>query len=557
MPQIGLNCSSNGVADWGEKGRVPARWHLCVLLLLLGVTLVYIPVFNYDFINFDDQGYVYDNPVVKRGLSVENVGWAFKSTEMCYWHPLTWVSHMLDISLFGLWAGGHHLTSLLLHLLNTVLLIALIVRMTGQRWPAVVVGALFALHPTRVETVVWVTARKDLLSTTFLLLALLAYSRWLESGLSRDRFALVIAFAAGLMAKPILVTFPFVLLLVDRWPLRRYGTFQEADQRGDTRRCRWISVLKSWVPPFHLWREKLPLWLLSAAFCAITWHMHGAAVVPVQNVPLSSRLANAISGYGQYLWQLLWPVNLGFYYQLYLDRPVWQPLLAGATLLIITAFLLAWQKFGPYAVGWFVFLGTLVPVIGFVQIGEATAADRFNYVPYVGLFGIVVGSCTLWLRSLGNRPLRRCALAVALSVLVIFGMLSFRQVSFWRNSNTVFAHSVELDPANAEAWFHLGDDYCARSEYSLAIQCYKMGLKTRPEDPKALQNMASTYLFDGQTDAAIATYRRVLGLHPGYGLARRNLSIALAARAASPPPPQPPAATPPGNSAGGRAVGSR
>ena len=385
-----------------ETPREEASWKYPVwicLFLVLNTLVVYWPVTGHQFVNYDDTDYVTENSYVQAGLSAKGLAWVWHSDVARNWHPVTMLSHMLDCQLYGLRPGGHHLTSLLLHIANALLLFLLLRNMTGALWRSGVVAALFALHPLHVESVAWVAERKDVLSTFFFLLTLWAYacysagravksegrkakpearSRSFQSPIANRRlryYWLALAFfALGLMSKPMLVTVPFVLLLLDYWPLRRFALNTKT------------SKLKTLLPCL---REKVPFLLLSAASCVVTFQVQqrGGSVLDVNNLPVAARVANALMSYVRYLGKMLWPEHLAALYLRKVPWPSWQVGLAAMALLAASVTVIRLARRRPYlAVGWFWYVGTLVPVIGLVQVGMQTMADRYTYIPLIGIF---------------------------------------------------------------------------------------------------------------------------------------------------------------------------
>src|SRR6202140_1018912 len=356
------------------------------LLILLGLAVmtfgIYVHVIGHQFTTLDDPTYIQENSMVNRGVTRAGLAWAFTTFHAANWHPLTWIAHMIDSQLFGMNAGGHLLVNALIHVVNTLLVFWFLLRTTHARWPSALVAALFALHPLDVESVAWAAERKDTLSTFFGLLGLMAYARYAET-LSWKHYVLVaVALALGLMAKPMLVTWPFVLLLLDYWPLRRFQWQPATATKG---------FVRALVP---LVREKLPLFCLVAASAVITIiaQSHGGAVRTFEQVPASLRLSNAVVSYAKYLFLTVWPWDLAMYYPFpRAGLPVWQFACAIVLIAVITAVALRQAREQPYLLmGWLWFVGTLVPVIGLVQVGEAAMADRYSYIPSIGLFVALV-----------------------------------------------------------------------------------------------------------------------------------------------------------------------
>jgi protein O-mannosyl-transferase len=407
-----------------------------VLSILLGsVTIaLYSPVIGHSFVVFDDRDYVTANPYVHGGLSWNTIKWAFTATAAANWHPLTWLSHALDYQLFALDPAGHHLDSLLIHALNGVLLFLLLQWVTKRLGPSLLVAALFALHPLNVESVAWVAERKNVLSTLFFFLAIGAYARY---ALKRDwrRYVLVAAlFAAGLMAKPMVITLPFVLLLIDYWPLAR------------TPLDRSHAVLSSFGAPRLAWSvlliEKLPLLLLSAASAWITLKAQRGAVRDFEEFPLPVRIENAIVAYGMYLWKMLWPARLAFYEHSVIALPAWQWILSALILVGVTVLVVIFRRKRYLPVGWFWFLGTLVPVIGLVQVGEASMADRYAYMSLVGIFVIVAWGLDDLAATKRIPTVWR--VIPALCVVTALSFVTTRQLSYWSSEFDVWSHTVAI-----------------------------------------------------------------------------------------------------------------
>ncbi|MDY7093135.1 MAG: tetratricopeptide repeat protein [Acidobacteriota bacterium] len=510
----------------GSASRAPV-WAL-ILVLLLAAAVPYLQTLDHDFIKLDDDQYVTANAMVRQGLSGEGVAWAFTSFEAANWHPLTWLSHMLDVELFGLDAGAHHGVSVLLHALNTLLLFWVFLRLFGHRWAAFLIAALFALHPTHVESVAWVSERKDVLSTAFWLLTLLAYLRWVERPSAGRYGALLAAFALGLMAKPMLVTLPFVLLLLDAWPLRRLRGFETAGE----------AVLpgpasKEALENKSLWGlvlEKLPLFALTAASSAITLAAQraGGAVESFEALGLWGRLSNAAVGYLRYLGKLFWPQDLSLYYPLHEVPPVWQALLALVLLAAVTAGAWLWRRQRPWlALGWLWFLGTLVPVVGLVQVGGQAIADRYTYVPSIGLGILLAGALT----ELAARrpPLRPAVLAGCAIVLAVLGWLTFLQAAYWENTFTLFERSIAVTEDNYLLQNNLGAAYTERGQPEKAVPLLEAAVATRPAYSEAHNNLGLAQLRRGQPEKAAASYRRALELEPRRTQVAINLGEALAA----------------------------
>jgi hypothetical protein len=429
--------------EYAGLSRKSRKVLLCVLLAI-SVFALYGSVFTHHFVVFDDQDYVTQNPHVQQGLSWTTLKWAFTATRSANWHPLTWLSHAVDCQLFGLNAAGHHLDSLFLHGLSAVLLFLLLELATGCAGPSLLVAALFALHPLNVESVAWVAERKNVLSTLFFLLAIGAYG-WYARKPDGSRYSLIVLlFAMGLMAKPMVITLPFVLLLLDYWPLNRTPGSDASPLHAPQR------------PVSKLLLEKIPLLFLSAASAVITIKAQVFAVRTLQDFPFSVRLENALVAYAQYLWKMLWPVRLAALYP-HPGRSLhgWQVILAALLLAGISAFVTIGCSRRYLLVGWLWFLGTLVPVIGLVQVGYAAMSDRYAYIPLIGIF-IMVAFGVWDLADANNvRPANR--MIPALCALAVFSLLTHRQLGYWKSEYDVWAHAVQTTERNSFAYNALGE----------------------------------------------------------------------------------------------------
>ena len=474
--------------------------------LVLATVLVYFPTGSHSFINFDDPQYVSENPQVLGGLTAEGIGWAWTTGHAGNWHPLTWLSHMLDVELFGADAGRHHLVSVVLHAANAVLLFLVLLNLTGAMWRAAIVAALFALHPAHVESVAWIAERKDVLSTFFWMLAMWAYA-WYAASSSLGRYLVVVlAMVAGLLAKPMVVTLPFVFLLLDVWPLRRNLT----------------------TPWRRLVVEKIPLFALSIASGVVTFlvQREAGAVRALDVLPVPRRIASAALGCWEYIWKTLWPVDLALLYP-HPASVAW-PLVAAAIAGLIVASVVAvraGRQMPWLAVGWFWFLGTLVPVIGLVQVGSQRIADRYTYVPAIGLFVIAAwGGAELLRRA--RIDWRLVASGIA-AVLLIHGSLAHAQVRRWSSSIVIWQHTVAVTRQNARAHNHLGHALAAAGRDAEALEAYETALRLNPDSPEALNNMGALLARHGDNEPAIAAFERAIALAPALPHARGNLGLAL------------------------------
>jgi tetratricopeptide (TPR) repeat protein len=485
-------------------------WLVC-LGLALAVLAAYAPVWHAGFITYDDPAYVTANPHVQGGLSWAGLLWAFTTAHASNWHPLTWISHMLDFQLYGMNPAGHHLTSVALHLANSILLFLLLQRMTKTMWPSALVAALFALHPMHVESVAWVSERKDVLSALFWILTIWAYVRWVEeSGAGNAKAKTfhvlsLVLFALGLMCKPMLVTLPFVLLLLDFWPLQRRQT-----------------------PIAGLFAEKTPYFILAAGSCAVTFfvQLQGGSVMPLARLPFGMRLANVPVACVRYVAKTFWPAHLAIAYPM-LRWPVWAVAGASVLLLLLSGLALWRVRARPWlAVGWLWFLGTLAPVIGVVQVGMQSMADRYTYIPSIGLLIAVVWAARDWGVRLGARtPAILGALAAAVCL-----VLTARQAAFWKNDQTLFLHAIQNTTGNFVAYAGLGEYEGLHGDTNTAINHLETSVRINPNYPNARNNLGRILLMEGRDDEALAQLQKAVSLDPELADARYNLGYALLAK---------------------------
>ncbi len=522
---------------------------LLFLLILLNV-VVYSRLVTCDFVTYDDPRYVTENPVVKRGLTRDGIAWALTSGHASNWHPLTWLSHMADVTLFKLHAGGHHLTNLVLHIFNTCLLALALIAMTGAFWKSAFVAGLFAVHPLHVESVAWIAERKDVLSAFFFMLSLGAYASYARRKGSSRYAAVLLFFALGLTAKPMIVTLPFVFLLLDYWPLER--------------REKVLTLLV----------EKVPFLVLSALSCIVTFRVQrqGGAMLADVTLPLAARLQNAVISYFRYLEKTFWPHDLAvFYPHPYLagtgGKTPWMALGAVTALLLITLLFLRWRRRAPYLpVGWFWFLGMLVPVLGIVQVGLQASADRYTYLPLVGIFMAFTWGGSLLMEQ---RPfLQALRIPGALLMLGCCAFLSRQQTGYWKNSVTLYEHALAVTENNWEMHNNLGNVFSRQGKYEAALKhfdailregrirtvlrpqdigevyynagyaeavrgdlakaagYYSKSLQYLPANLDAINNLGYVYYSQGRLEEAIRAYRRVIAMNPRYESAYFNLGLA-------------------------------
>jgi tetratricopeptide (TPR) repeat protein len=483
---------------------------LICLLLLCAIFAAYSQVRHFDFVNYDDPDFASQNPHVRAGLTVEGAIWAFTSSYVANWVPLTWLSHMADCSLFGQNAGAHHLTNVFLHALSTLLLFAGLRRMTGARWPSALVACLFALHPLHGESVAWIAERKDVLSGVFWFLTIWVYIRYTERP-GTLRYALLLAvFSLGLLAKPMLVTLPFVLLLLDVWPLGR-----AAIGGGRTR----TAVLV---------REKAPLFVLAAAASLATYLAQegGGAVMSLHSISMGRRVANAFVSYLAYLGQMVWPAGLAVFYPFPENAAWWQPAtcalaVGGITIAVVRAF-----RRAPFLlVGWLWYLGTLVPVIGVFQVGAQAHADRYTYLPLVGIFIMLAWSAADATRRSPRVKWVVCGVSAAICAVCL--VLTRSQVGYWRDSEALFQHAIDVTRGNYVAYNNLGLAERGRHRLVQAIADYREALRIRPSFLDAHNNLGEALLKEDRVDEATVQILEALRLKPDFAEGHVNMGAAL------------------------------
>ena len=537
-----------------------SRWVAAGAAVALGVLtlLVYLPVRQHDFLNYDDNQYVTENAHIRTGLTWENVKWALHTPVAALWHPLTLVSHMADCQFYGLRPSDHHLTNVLLHAANTLLVFLVFRKMTGATGRSLVLAAFFGLHPLRVESVAWIAERKDVLSTFFFLLTLWAYAAYVKkstvhspqstvagqksevSGLkskveaaraneplspliSRGKresasnrtvwYCLSLAlFACGLMSKPMLVTLPFVLLLLDYWPLSRLS---------------FPALQNSSTPPLHLFLEKLPFFLLSAAASLVTFLVQRSAGAVAATLPFAARTENALVSYCRYLGKLFWPVDLCILYPHPDYWPTMLVLLCGMMLLGISILAFAAARRHPwFLTGWLWYVGTLVPVIGLVQVGQQSMADRYSYIPDIGLLvAIIWGVHELTKRW---RPAETRLAVTALVMTVLCVALTHRQIGYWKDSETVFRHAIAATKNNSLAHGSLAKALTGKGRIEEAIDEYRKAISLEPKDTIARNNLGILLEQKGLIDEAMSQYLDALGQNPNDAVTHNNLGMGLA-----------------------------
>ena len=497
---------------------IPGLDRLFIVLALAALTLAALsPVLRNAFVNYDDGPYVTENAQVRRGITGAGVVWALTSTAASNWHPVTWLSHMLDVQVWGLDPRGHHATSLLLHTLSAVLLYLLLEGMTGARWPSALAAALFAVHPLHVESVAWVAERKDVLSGLFLMSSLAAYHRYAQRP-GPARYALVaLCFALGLMSKPMLVTTPFVLLLLDYWPLGRPGPGTPRPAPGTPSAVRW-----SWT---RLVLEKIPLFALAAASCVITLvaQSRGGSVTLLERLPFPQRALNAAISCAGYLIKMLYPVRLAVFYPHPQNRVAWAwGAAAGLGIAVVTVLVVRARRRPFLAVGWLWYLGALVPVIGLVQVGVQSMADRYTYLPLIGVFVMAA-----WGLAATGARLRPWAIAVAVAALCALSARTYVQAGTWRSSFTLFSQALAVTERNAEAHNGLGNVFYREGRLAEAESQYREAIRFDPENPELSFNLGLALSQRGRLREAETCFRRALQQGPDRPMFHNSLGRVL------------------------------
>jgi protein O-mannosyl-transferase len=561
LPPVRGSAASAATRAERRRNRTSSRFaslYVCLALTAL-IWLVFGQTLWHDFVNLDDHVYVYDNPLITRGLTLDGVINAFVHTHARNWHPLTTLSHMLDCQLFGLKPGGHHFTNVLLHSVAVVLLFLLLKQMTSAFWQSAFVAALFAIHPLHVESVAWVSERKDVLSAVFFMLTLWAYVRYVRTRSVGRYLAVALFFALGLMSKPMLVTVPFVLLLLDYWPLDRFSGERTPLKCGARRPHRAHSAAALLV-------EKIPLFAISALSCIATLLVQLYSPGAIDQLPLAWRVNNAAVSYVAYICQMFWPARLAAFYPHPNDQlPLWQIILAITFLISVSLLAIHWRKERPYIfTGWFWYVGMLVPVIGVVQAGEQARADRYTYLPEIGLYVLIAWGITdlaaTRTRNLGLQPVaigvravkrgpRRvrtdgpqgrgyklfCAVITAV-IIIVLGWRAFVQTSYWENSEKLWNHALAVTTDNAMAHNNLGHLLLQRGEWDSAISHFERALEIRSRTASAHYNLGGALIENnlgnalarkGLLDEAIGHYKKGLELRPDYGDLYFNLGSVL------------------------------
>lgn len=501
-----------------------SRW---LGLLLIAATISaywYLP--SCDFILFDDPQYVFSNDRVRSGLNWPNITWAFTTLSVSNWHPLTWLSYMLDTSLFGINPAGFHSMNLLFHLGNTLLLFLLLRETSGRLWESFIVAALFALHPLHVESVAWISERKDVLSTFFWLLALLTYVRYVKQPRTLRYLLVLFLFALGLMSKPMVVTLPFVLLLMDYWPLERIVSWIHRD----TQTSRTVPFISK-TSLGRLVFEKTPFFMLSIASCVITFiaQSEAGAVIPLESFSIMTRIENSLISYCRYIIYMIWPKDLTVYHPHPGDSiGVLPVVICGVALIALTGACVSQVFKRPYLLfGWLWYLGTLVPVIGLVQVGDQAMADRYTYIPLIGLFIALVWGFSDLFGYLGVR--RILLVTFTCTVLFALGNSTVSQVHHWQNTRTLFEYTLDVTENNYLAHFILAQLEAAEGNGAKAFYHHTKAIELNPAFVAKMINREGFFLAErGQWDEAATKFEEAIGIRPDYANARNNLGVVLA-----------------------------
>ena len=509
-----------------EHVKKPSGLIICMFLTII-VAVLYRNAPGYDFVRFDDDLYVTKNAVVQSGVTLEGIRWAFSFNEKLYWHPLTWLSHMLDCQLFGLNAGMHHTVNLSLHIANTLLLFLVLQRMTGFSWCSALVALLFGIHPINVESVAWISSRKNLLSAFFWLLTTLNYLYYCKRPIRRNYWLTLLIFALGLMAKPMLVTLPCALLLLDFWPLRRIA-FPDGWRELDPGKWAVVHSIPKRPLSFVI-VEKIPFLLFSglAILFSLTTANQLGIDVSFHAVSLATRVSNAFVSYWVYVRQIIWPTNLAFFYPFPQSTPPWQSFLAFVFLFgtVVFSFKFAF-KIPFFTVGWLWYLGTLVPAIGLIQAGLWPAtADRFVYIPQIGLFLIVVWGTYAFLSHWHEfMPFKYIPPAIIVFLCIFF--IADQQIRTWKNSVTLFTHAIKVTKNNFVAHNNLGNIYFSKGDLDEAEEQYAKALEALPAYPEAHNGMGAVLLKKNKIDLAVKHFKKAFELDPHNPSIIRNYKIA-------------------------------
>ena len=492
---------------------------ICLVLILITFS-VYGQVTNFEFLNYDDTLYVVDNPHVRAGLTLKGLTWALTDTSTTgNWHPLTWISHMIDCKLFGMDSGKHHLTSVFFHIANSLLLFIVFRTMTGKVWQSSFVAVLFALHPLHVESVAWVSERKDVLSTFFWMCSMLSYLGYVHYPKMKRYLLTLFFFIVGLMAKPMVITLPFVFLLLDYWPLARFRMKKNAPS---------ITPVGKNLSPFFLIVEKIPFFAIAAVsgFLTIFFQKTGSALAPLTQFPLELRVANSLVSYVTYMGKTIWPHNLAFFYPYQKTIPGWEIVVACLLIGLISFMAFKTIKRYPFFfVGWWWYIGTLIPAIGLIQIGMQARADRYTYIPLIGLFCILSWGAPVLFAEIKLKKILLPSTAFAL--ILIFTRTTWLQIKTWEKSITLSEHALMVTQNNFVAHDVLAE---AIQDHHVekAIEHYREALRINPRYSDGYYNLANLFLNQNNLNEATKNYYRALSWNPNMKEAHNNLGVVLA-----------------------------
>jgi tetratricopeptide (TPR) repeat protein len=489
---------------------------ICTALAVITLA-VYMQTCNHQFLSFDDEDYVTNNTHVSSGITGRNIMWAFTSVEAANWHPITWLSHMLDVELYGMNPQGHHLTSVIIHTVSSMFLLLFLFRYTGSLWKSSFVAFLFALHPLHVESVAWVAERKEVLSAFFWFLTIFLYSEYVV----KKKFILYIlafsAFILGLMSKPMIVTLPIVMLLMDFWPFDRYR--HEEQEHGPNLFIGRASALI---------KEKIPFFVCSLLTAVVTIYAQnkGDSIRKLNDIPFGLRIENALISYGKYIVKTLWPHDLAVLYPLSSFIPLWQVIISLIALILLTLSAFWFRSRHPYLlVGWFWFIVTLLPVIGLIQVGNQSMADRYSYIPLIGLFIMASWGITDLAKNLKHRE--RVLTLLAGTVIITSAALTWQQLGYWRDNISLYRHTVQVTTGNYFIHNNLGLALASKGNLDEAVQEYVEALQMNPNYAYAHNNLGIAYVNKGNLDKAIQEYKDAIRINPYYVEAHNNLGIVL------------------------------
>ncbi len=493
----------------------PGKQKFIVYAVLILVTLaVFRQVNHYDFINLDDYKYVKDNNHIQSGITLDGIRWAFGTTYAEFWHPLTWLSLMFDYQLYGLNPGGYHLTNLILHIFSTLLLFWLFHRMTGAVWKSAFVAAFFALHPLHVESVAWISERKDVLSAFFWMLTLCLYVYYTEKPVIKRYLLVVVSFVCALMSKPMVVTLPVIMMLLDYWPLNRFElkkTGSTPTEAAHRKNLLWLML------------EKIPFFILAAFFSIITFYAH---YIPSRKYfPLSSRVANAPVSFVTYLGKTFWPHDLAVSYPFPNQIPAWQILGSTFLILVISAFVIATARRLPYLfAGWLWYAITILPVLGIMQIGGFAMADRYYHLPSIGIAIMFSWNISSFIKSENMR--KYISFPLGIIFIAILSFLTWKQCGYWQNSIELFNHTLQITKNNALAHNSIAPSLAEEGRINLAFHHFNEAIRIRPDYADAYNNRGNVYRRLGQYQQAIADYSKAISLNPDYADAYYNRGLA-------------------------------